>query len=150
MRGRRGIAEQHDVLVAPALAQHAIEIEPGRSTQMPRIGHQFMAAEIAREDFLAGGDGLVDAHAIEAEPPPGFLRALDDERRGVGVELISVHPDPAVLGLLEDEGEGVVKFLVRAEPDVLAGAHVDVGLEYVAHALARTLELTPSAPTIRS
>ncbi len=47
------------------------------------------------------------------------------------VELVGVHPDPAVLGLLEDESEGVVELLMRAEPDVLAGAHVDVGLEHV-------------------
>ena len=131
MRGRGGIAEQHDVLVAPALAQDAVEVEPGRAAQVARVRHQRIAAEIFGEDALAGGDRLVERHAVEAGLAPGFLRALDDERRGVGVELVGVHPDPAVLGLLEDEGERLVEFLVRAEPDVLAGAHVDVGLEHV-------------------
>ena len=90
-----------------------------------------MAVEIAREDLLAGGDGLVGRHLVEAGTAPRLLRAFDDEGRGVRVELVGVDPDPAVLGLFEDEGEGVVELLTRAEPDVFAGAHVDVRLEDV-------------------
>ena len=83
------------------------------------------------EDAFARRDRLLLAHGVEAEPAPRRLRALDDERRGLGVELVGVRPDPAVLGLLEDERERVLESLPGAEPDVLAGAHVDVRLEHV-------------------
>ena len=73
----------------------------------------------------------VTVHLVEAGFAPGLFRTLDDEGRGVGIELIGVRPDPAVLGFLENEGEGLVEFLVGAEPDIFAGAHVDVGLEHV-------------------
>ena len=85
---------------------------------------------------LARRDRLLLAHAVEAEPAPGGLRALDDERRRLGIELVGVRPNPAVLRLLEDEGEGVVEPLSRAEPDVFAGPHVDVRLEHVGQAAA--------------
>ena len=72
--------------------------------------------------------------ASKPRPPPRRIRALDDEGRGIGIELVGMRPDPAVLGLLEDEGERVLKPLPRAEPDVLARAHIDVRLEDVAPA----------------
>jgi hypothetical protein len=80
---------------------------------------------------FARRDRFFGRHRIKAEAAPGRLRALDDESRGVGIELIGVRPDPAVLCLLEDEGESVVEFLMRAKPNVLASAHIDVGLEAV-------------------
>ena len=121
------------LLVRPGLAQHAVEVEPGRAAQVAGIGHQPMAAEVPGEDLLAGGDRLVLAHAVEAEARARSPREHSTMKVAVsGIELVGVRPDPAVLGLLEDEGEGVVELLVRAEPDVLAGAHVDVGLEHVA------------------
>ncbi len=129
MRRRGGIAHQHDIFVGPCLAQHARKIEPARAAQVARVRHQPMAAEIFLEDALAGRDRFLARHRAEAEPVPGRFRALDDEGRGVGVELIGVRPDPAVLGLLEDEGEGVVEFLAGAEPHELALAQVDVGPE---------------------
>ncbi len=131
MRGRRRVAEQHDIAGRPALAQHAVEVEPGRAAQMLGVRHQRVAVEMGGEDFLAGGDGLFGVHFVEAGLAPGFFRAFDDEGRGVGIELIGVRPDPAVLGLFEDEREGLVELLAGAEPDVFAGAHVDVGLEHV-------------------
>src|SRR5262249_11557972 len=70
-------------------------------------------------------------YALEAEAAPGRLRALDDEGGVVRIELIGVRPYPAVRGLLENERESVVEFRPRAEPDVLAGPHIDVGLEDV-------------------
>ena len=57
-----------------------------------------------------------------------MLRHLDDEGRGLVVELVGVGLEPAVLGLLEGEGEGLEQ-LVRAQPDEAAAAQVDVGLE---------------------
>ena len=126
VRGGGSISEQHDIAVRPPLAQHAVEVEPGRAAQVAGVAHQAMTAEVAGKDALAGCNCLLLAHAVEAHPPPGRLRAFDDEGRRVGIELVGVRPDPAVLGFLEDEREGVVEFLLRAEPDVLGVANVDV------------------------
>src|SRR5262249_62143757 len=81
------------------------------------VRHQPMAAQVLGEDSLAGPARFVLAHRREAELAPNAFRAFDNERRGVGVELIGMRPHPAVLGLFEDEGEGVVEFLAGAEPD---------------------------------
>ena len=130
-----GIAQQHDVVVIPALAGDAREIEPGRAAQMLRVAHQAVAAEMALEQHLAGGDAVRHAHPIEAEPPPGGLVALDDEGRGRLIEAIGVRPDPAVLGLLEDESEGVEQ-PIGAEPDVFVAAQLDARPKCRGEALA--------------
>src|SRR6185437_2597059 len=59
MRSRRGVTQQHDVLIAPARAEHAVEIEPGRAAQMTRVRHQSMATESARKNTFAGGDAFI-------------------------------------------------------------------------------------------
>src|SRR5215467_15958919 len=105
MRGRRRVAHEHDVVVRPCLAEHAIEIEPGRPAQVPGVAHQAVAAEIAGEDPLAGGDRLVRAHAVKAKAAPSRLRALDDEGRSIRIELVCVRPYPALRRLLEYERE---------------------------------------------
>src|SRR5262245_49571436 len=110
---RRSIAEQYNVVVAPALAQDAVEVEPGRAAQMARVRHQFVASKIAGKDSLAGLYRLFGAHPFEAGSAPGRLRAFNNERRAVGVKLVGVRPDPAVFGFLEDKGKGVVELLVR-------------------------------------
>ena len=117
-----GVAEQDDVLVRPALAEDAPEVEPRRSAQM--------AARWSSADGRRGAVAKIRSHAaivsllahrVEAEPPPGGFRAFDDEGRGLGVELVGVRPDPAVLGLLEDEGEGVLEPLaVPSQMNLLA------------------------------
>src|SRR5215467_8274975 len=96
---------------------------------MARVQHQSVAAEILGEDAFAGRDRFIFRHRAEAELVPGRLRTLDDERRGVLVELIGVRPDPALVSFLKDEGESVVELLVRAEPDELALADVGVRSE---------------------
>src|SRR6185503_4489647 len=108
MRGRRGVSKQDNILVAPTLAQDTIEVEPGRTAQVARVRHQFMTAEIAGKDFLAGRNRLLGVHLPEAGSAPGLFRTFNDESCGI-----------------------VVEFLMRAEPDVLAGTYVDVGLEHV-------------------
>jgi hypothetical protein len=65
--------------------------------------------------------------SVQAVGLPDLFGRLDDEGRGVVVELVGVGLEPAVLGLLEGEGEGV-KGLVGAQPDKAALAQVDVGL----------------------
>ncbi len=123
MRRRRRVAHQHDVLVVPPLAEHAREVEPRRAAQVLGVRHQGMAAEmVARRS--RSQVAMLSSWLISPKPKASnvFWSHLDDERRGVGVELVGVRPDPAVFGLLEDEGEGVVELLVRAEPDELAAA----------------------------
>ena len=129
--GGGGVAHEDDVLVGPVLAEDAGEVDPGRAADVAGVGDEGVAAELVREDRLAGGDRLFLGHRAEAVGVPGVLGALDDEGRRVGVELVGVGPEPALLGLLEDEGEGVVELLPGAEPDELALADVDVGLEVV-------------------
>src|SRR5450759_1584895 len=132
MCGRGSVTQQHDIAVAPPLAQHAVEIEPRRAAQMARIGHQSVATEITRKNLFAGGNGLIDAHAIEARAKPGRLRTFDDKSRCIDIELIGMRPDPAVFSFFEYESECVVEFLTGSEPDILAGAHIDIGLENIA------------------
>ena len=129
MRGGGGVAQQRQVPVAPAPAEHPVEVEPGRAAEMARIRDQPVAAEIFPEDRLADPDALLLRHPAEAPGGPGLLGAFDDEGRGVLVELVGVRPHPAPGCLLEQECEGVVELLARAEPDELAGAHVDLGPE---------------------
>ena len=151
MRGRGGIAHQHDILVGPVSHSTRGKFSQRRAAQMARIRHQRVAAEIFAEEASRRRRSISSlAHRAEAELVPGLLRALDDESRGVGVELVGVRPDPAVLGFFEDEGEGVVEFLVRAEPDELVFAQVDAGLESASAKSVRIFEFKPSAATTRS
>jgi hypothetical protein len=93
------------------------------------VRHQCVAAEVLGEDAFASRDRLLFCHIAEAELVPCRLRALHDEGRRIGVELVRVRPHPTVLGLLENESESVVELLVRAEPDELRLAQHDFGLE---------------------
>src|SRR6266851_986538 len=113
-----------------------MKIEPRRPAQVPRVSLQPMAVQVRRKDALARRGRFLLAHRVEAGPAPGGLRALDNERRRVGVELVGMRPDPAVLRLLEDEGEGVLKPLLRTEPDVFAGPYIDIRLEHVSQGAA--------------
>ena len=81
---------------------------------MRRIRHQVVAAQMTLENPAAGLDGLLLGHVGETQLFPRLGQGLDDEGRGVVVELIDMRPDPAMLGPFEDEGEGVVEFLMRA------------------------------------
>ena len=122
--------------VRPVLADHARKADPvGRAAQVRGVADQLVAVEVLGEELLAEGDGLGLLHLVEAVGLPHRLRRLDDEGRGLVVELVGVGLEPAVLGLLEGEGEGV-EGLVRAEPDEAALAQVDVGLEDLGIALA--------------
>ena len=137
MRARSRVAHEGEILVRPALAQHAREVDPSRAANVIGIRDQAVAVEMIGENALAGGDRLFLRHRAEAELVPGLLAALDDKRRGVGVELICVRPHPAVSGLLEDEGERVVEFLPGAKPHELASADIDIGLEHFFEDTAR-------------
>ena len=148
------VAHQHDMALAveerPLLALDALEVQPGRTAQVARVGHQLGALQVLCEQVLAEGDGFGGVGQVQAVRLPDMFRALDDEGRGVLVEFVDVGLEPAVLGFFEEEGEGVVQ-LVRAQPDVAVGTHHDVGFEddqiwY----LSRIRELMPSLAMMRS
>ena len=80
------------------------------------------------EQVFAEGDRAVLVELVQAVRLERLLGGLDDEGRGLVVELVDVRLEPAVLGAAEVEGEGVVE-LVGAEPDVAVGARDQVGLE---------------------
>src|SRR4029079_13396395 len=91
MRRGGGIAQQHDVVKTPALAKHAIEVEPSRAAQMLGIRHQRIATKVSGKYFFASSDCSRAVRRIETRFSPGVFRALHDESRGVRVELISVR-----------------------------------------------------------
>jgi hypothetical protein len=128
VRRVRGVANQNRVVLVPALAHHAIEIEPRRPAQVIGIALQPVAAKIAPKEPLAERDRLFGVELVEPLRGPGFLPGLHDHRREILAELVGVDLEPAMLGLLEGEREGG-ELLSRAEPDEAALAHVDIGLE---------------------
>ena len=115
----------------PGLAQHVREPDPGGPADVVGVRHERVAPQVGSEDLLTDIDALLLAHVCEAELVEGVLAALDDEGRGVVVELIGVCPDPAVVGVFEDEGEGIVELLVGSEPHELAELGLGVELEHV-------------------
>ena len=110
--GVRSITDQHDVIVKPLLAQHALELQPyGRAPQMARVGNQ-------REAVQTIGTRLL----------PDVLGRFDDERRPLLVEPIAVQVEPAPLGFCEIESERV-QLLPGSKPDKAILAHLNVRLE---------------------
>ena len=126
------VAHQHHmtaaVAVPPLLAAHALKVQPRRPAQVPRVGHQRVAAQCAREQLLAECHRRIGVGAVQPMRLPDMLRRLDDERARLVVELVDVRLEPAVFGLLEREGERIPEPL-RPEPDEAVGPRDDVRLE---------------------
>ena len=123
VRGVRGVAEQHDVLVVPCRVADGHEVDPARvvadqAVAVERAGEQLLAERDARGVALARRQG---ARAVEPRAPPGLLRGLHDERAHRVAVRIAVDLEDAVLGLGDEELEGVEHEL-RAEPHVLRPA----------------------------
>ena len=144
MRRGRTVAQQHDILVMPFLAEHPVEVQPGRAAQVAGIAHQRMAVQMRGKDLLASGNAFILGHLAKAPFVIGLLAAFHDKSRCVGIELVGMGPDPAMFGLFEDEGEGVVELGMGAQPDELAGAGVDLGLE-----MLRVMGAHPGIDAIR-
>ena len=67
------------------------------------IVKQGLAIEMIAENLLAEPDGSLLVHLFQTRTRPGLRPTLDDECRGVFVELISMRPEPPPAGFLEDE-----------------------------------------------
>ena len=121
MRGRLGVAEQHHVVLDPALAADHREIAPHRAVDQQRMAVEEPAENLAPSDRrIAARSGL---RARRAAKVSASVSKIQVERPGF--ILIGVRDERPPLGLLEDEGEGVER-LGRAHPGELVGAQVDL------------------------
>ena len=116
--------------VMPVGAPDALKVEPRRSAQVARVGHQRVPVECACEQCLAERDRLIRIGGVETVRLPHMFRRLDDERARLVIELVNVRLKPAVFRLLECEVEGVPE-LRGPQPDVAIGARDDIGLKDV-------------------
>ena len=123
VRGVRGVAEQHHVVVMPARVVDRGEAAPQRA-----VLEHGMAAQLPGEELLGEGHRLVLAGPVEPGPPPRLLRGFQDERGGVLLVAIRVHTPEAEVRLLEDEREGRERKR-GPEPDEAVRTPVDPRLE---------------------
>ena len=130
MRGRLGVAEQHHVVLDPALAADHREIAPHRA-----VGQQRIAAEEPAENLVHPVGGLLFAQAFKAGALEGFGIGLENPGRVADFVLIGMRDERAPLGLLEDEGEGIERF-GGAHPGELVGAQIDFRLEMIGESFA--------------
>src|SRR5262245_2432830 len=79
MRGVRGVADQHDVLMAPAVVANGGKAAPERA-----VLQEAMALQLLGEELLAEGQGLILVRVVKAGTPPGLLRRLENEGRHRG------------------------------------------------------------------
>ena len=130
MRGRLGVAEQHHVVLDPALAADHREIAPHRA-----VGQQRIAAEEPAENLVHPLRGLLFAEAFEAGALEGFRIGFENPGRASDFVLIGMGDERAPLGLLKDEGEGIERFC-GAHPGELVGAQIGFRLEMVGESFA--------------
>ncbi len=121
----RGVAEQDDVFVNPALVAHAREVQPIPAAQMGAIAHQAVAAQVRLEEPLAERQRLLGIGRIEAVGKPCLLTALDDKRAELLIEAIRMYGKPSVLGSFEQKRERVERKR-RPEPNEPALPPVEI------------------------
>ena len=99
---RRGlrIAQKHDVLVPPLLAENARKIAPERA-----VGDERMAFQLLRENRLQLPRTFLFAQLVEAKRFPSLRACLHHPGRVPRFILIGVRADQAMFCLLEEEGE---------------------------------------------
>ena len=130
-----GVAHQHHmaaqvVLEPPLIADHALEVNPGRAAQVAGVGHEFFALQVVGKNLFAESNGLVLIGRIQTAGLPGFFGSLDDERRCLVIKFVDVGLEPAMLGADKVKSESLVH-LVCAQPDKAIGSSDDVGLENI-------------------
>ena len=125
----RGVADEHDVAVAPRPVPDGREAPPDRPVRDESMGVQFLP-----EGVLEEGDGLLFGRGVHAGGAPRRLGRLDDEGGdgllpgAAGPVLIRVHAPQTVFGLPKIKREGG-EGLRRAEPHEPVRTEIDAGAE---------------------
>src|SRR3984957_15925105 len=129
-----GVAHQCDmrapVKATPLAADQPIEIEPGRSPHVARIGHELRAVEGLGKKLLAKRDRGILVELAQPVRLEGLVGRFDNESRSVAIKLINMGLKPAVLRLAEVESERVER-LGDAEPDVAIGTDEKIRPELI-------------------
>ena len=123
VRGVRGVAEQHDVVVVPRLAAHDGELAPERA-----VPEEPGPVQLLGEDALDVGGGAVLVLDLEAGGLERLVGGLHQERAFALRVHVGVKVPDAVLVLAEAVGESGQRHL-RAEPHEPVRAHLDGGAE---------------------
>jgi len=113
------VADQDDVLIAPAPVAHHDEIDPDRFVRQQR-----MAAQVVFEEILAIAAALFVGHRFKAGFDPGGRVALDDERAGVLAVAVRMGDKDAVPVLAKDQRQRVEP-LLRPVPDIFIRPHIE-------------------------
>ena len=123
------ITNQDDVVLVPALTQHAVELEPDpRAAQVARVGDEPMAVQQISEQVFAEGDGLIRRFGVKPGARPGRLWGFHNKSGHLGIEAVGMQVEPAELGFFKSKREGIELFL-GAQPDETTGAQVDARIE---------------------
>ena len=130
MRGRLGIAEQHDVVGGPAFAADGREIAPERA-----VGDELVALELLGEHAFEEARRFFLAELAEPGARERLRIGLDHPGRAAGLVLVAVRDENAPLGLAEEEGEGVERAR-RPHPGEVVRPQVDARLELAGEGLA--------------
>src|SRR5712692_8416112 len=131
MRGRLGVADQHDVAGGPALAADGREIAPDRA-----VGDQAVALELVGENALDETRRSFLVELVEPGAPVGRGIGLDDPGRAPRLVLIAMGDENAVRGLAEEKREGV-EWPGRPHPGEEIRPQIDARLELVRERLAQ-------------
>ena len=134
VRRVNGVAHQHHMALSlfhpPCLASHALEVEPGRASQVAGVGHQGLSLQIRGKELFAKCHRGRRVGLIQTVGQPHVLGAFDDEGRSLLVKFVHMRLKPAVLGFFKQKRKSVIKF-VRAQPDVSVRSGHDIGLKDV-------------------
>ena len=123
MRGRLGVAQQHDVSPGPAGAADHRELPP-----LAAVGDQPVAGEFLGEDGFHEAGGLGLGGVVQAGAVEGFGLGFQHPGAGAAFVLVAVGDEDALRPFLEEEGEGVER-PGAAHPGEAVRPQVGVGLE---------------------
>ena len=125
MRGRLGVADQHDVVVRPLLAADGREVAPERA-----VDGQLVAGKLLGEHAFEEFRRLCFVELVEPGARERLRIGLHHPGRLTRLVLVAVRDEDAVLGLAEEEREGIERAR-RAHPGELVRAQVRLGPEHI-------------------
>ena len=131
MGGRSSVTKQHNILMAPFLAQDTREADPSGPTDVIGVCHQGVVAQVLFENIFTDCNAPLLRHVAKAPRIKRFLGAFYNECRRIFIKLIGVNPDPTVFGFLKDKGERVLERLLGAEPDKLTQPFIHCRFERI-------------------